>query len=97
MNWGRWVNRGRKFLVEVAAWTEVWRESKGLCWENPHRPVREMMANKDGVNLEKTLKYYFVEPLPTQEGIKEPKGFRVERASNQNYIPGESGSSSSQN
>lgn len=96
MNWGRVEIGGSEFSVEVAARTEVWREGKGLCGENPHRPVRETPVKRDGVNLEKTLKCYLVEPVPTREVIGEPEGFGAEEASNCHYVSGKRGSRGSQ-
>lgn len=43
-------------------------ESKGLCWENPSSPVREMVVGEDRGILERTLNSYFVEPMLTLEG-----------------------------
>lgn len=61
---------------------------QGVASGKPTRSSERNGAHKDGVNLEKALKYYLVGPVPTWEAIKEPKGFSTEETGNHNCIPG---------
>lgn len=54
-------------------------DKQGVMLGKPSSPVREMVVDKDGVMVETTLKYHFVEPVPTLGVIEELRGLEQKR------------------